>query len=532
MQTRKLLITLMVLAGPGAWAGDIRPTFTDHVPMRDGIRLATDVYLPAPAARDLPAILIRTPYGRQRYNREYGTWKQWGYAVAVQDTRRRTAAGAEALAFLDDGWGENQDGADTVTWLTRQAFSNGTVGTTGASAMGITQYLLAPAAPDSLRCQYILVAAPSLYHHAAYPGGQLRKSMAEEWLRGNRFEQSLRVASAHPQYDDYWRRLDATRVAEKVRAAAIHYGGWFDCFLDGTIAGYVSRVKKAPAAVARNQKLLIGPWLHGGPSAVDIGDFRLPANARSAPPAYAPRRWFDCWLKGADNGARSIPAVTYYLMGPFEGSGPGNEWRTSSTWPPPTTPVRFHLQGNGSLQTEQLQEKPCVRTFVSNPRNPVPTIGGANLVLKERGPRDQRPIEGRSDVLVFSTDVLTRPLEVTGTVMAHLWIRCSAPDTTIAVRLTDVYPDGRSILICDGIRRAALRTTYERPEFLQPGTPALVPVNVGTTAVVFAAGHRMRIIVAGSNYPRFEVSGTTATTELLLSRLHASRLVVPVYGCP
>lgn len=534
------LCALLLVLISAARAGDTGPTFTAHVPMRDGVELATDIYLPAPDGPALPAILIRTPYGRERYEREYGSWTRWGYAVAIQDTRRRSPAGEEALAFVDDGWGANQDGADTVSWLSRQGFCNGSIGTMGASAMGITQYLLAPAAPDNLVCQYILVGASSLYHHAAYPGGQLAKSMVEEWLRGNRYDASVTVTREHPCYDDHWRGLDSKQVAGRVRAAAIHYGGWFDCFLEGTIAGYTSRVEKAPGEVARNQKLLIGPWLHGGPNDVTIGDFTLPPNARRDPPGHSARRWMDCWLKGTDGGPRALPPVTYYAMGPFDGSGPGNEWRTSSTWPPASQPVTFYLHRDRSLRSEAPRDDAASLSFTADPCDPVPTIGGANLVLKERGPMDQRPIEGRPDVLVFSTDPLPEQLDVAGTVKAILWLTTNVCDTDLAVRLTDVYPGGRSILICDGIRRAALRSTFEKPLPLEPGVPTLITVDVGTTSIVFAPGHRLRIIVAGSNYPRLEANTNAAwqpskdpiaaRNAILLSARHPSCLVVPVLG--
>ncbi|MBN1421233.1 MAG: CocE/NonD family hydrolase, partial [Planctomycetes bacterium] len=182
---------LIALASCIARQAEAASTRTEMVRMRDGVRLATDIYLPSPDATGLPAILIRTPYGRTRYNREYGSWARWGYAVAIQDLRGRFDSEGGALAFVDDAWGERQDGADTIAWLANQPFSNGRIGTVGASAMGITQNLLAPAAPDALSCQYILVAASNLYLHSAYPGGVFAKDLAEGWLRGNKYDESL-----------------------------------------------------------------------------------------------------------------------------------------------------------------------------------------------------------------------------------------------------------------------------------------------------------------------------------------------------
>ncbi len=521
-----------------AYTGGLRPTLTFRVPMRDGVHLATDIYLPAPDAAPLPVLLIRTPYNRTRYNNEFGAWAgRWNYAVAVQDVRGKFDSEGKAMAFLDDGWGERQDGVDTIRWLRRQKFCNGKVGTVGASAMGIAQQMLAPAAPEGLACQYILVAAASLYHHAAYPGGVFRKSMNEEWLRGNGYETSLAITRQHPLYDSYWQQLDAVRFAARIKAPAIHYAGWFDCFREGTIAGFEARVKQAEPEVARNQKLLIGPWLHGGPGATTIGDFKLPANARREPPGFSARKWFDYWLKGNASGILSGAAVTYYVMGPLDTpEGPGNVWKTSAKWPPESTNETFYLTSKGVLQIQKSAQTEGGSSFVYDPSNPVPTIGGANLVLKNPGPRDQRPIESRPDVLIFSTDVLTEPKEVTGKVTAKLWLATDVPDTDLSVRLCDVYPDGRSILICDGMRRAALRDGFERLKPLAAGTPACIPVTVGTTSLVFAPGHRIRITVTSSNFPRFEASRNTlsgkgrrtAHHKLLMNAAHPSHVALPI----
>lgn len=219
-------------------AGDPAPVQTVKIPMRDGILLATDIYLPAPEAKGLPCLLMRTPYGRKRYNRELDSMAQWGYAVAIQDTRGRFDSEGKPMGFQSDGWGEQQDGHDTVEWLARQPFTNGRVATAGASAMGITQLLLAGAAPPSLVCQYIAVAPASLYHHATYVGGALREEQVVKWMRENAHPDALKLIYEHPHYDAHWELFDTARVAERIRAPAIHYGGWFDTFCDGTIAAF------------------------------------------------------------------------------------------------------------------------------------------------------------------------------------------------------------------------------------------------------------------------------------------------------
>ena len=547
MKPPRLAIALFALLSSLAIAQDIRPTTTVMIAMRDGARLATDLYLPARDARSLPSLLIQTPYGRGNYNREWGARAaDWAYAVAIQDMRGRGASEGRPRAFMASGWGAEQDGFDTVEWLARQPWSNGRVGTVGASAMGIAQTMMAPSAPPHLACQYILVGAASLYN-GAYHGGALRKQLVEGWLRDNQYpEGNLAEVLAHPTYDAYWQTSDSIREAGRVRAPAIHYGGWYDIFCQETIDAFVSRQTRGGPGARGRQKLVIGPWLHGGPRANDFGDFALPANARSEPPGVDARRWFDFHLKGIANGADMIPNVIYYMMGSFDGEGPGNEWRTADSWPPNAATTSLYLRAGGRLTFERPAAGEGSAAFVSDPADPVPTIGGANMrtnaIPITYGPKDQRPIEARPDVLVFTSDALDRPLEVTGSVAAELWVASDRRDADLAVRLCDVYPDGRSILIVDGIQRAALREGLDRAVPLEPGRPARVRAPLGTTSLVLAPGHRIRLSVAGSNYPRFEVNPNTAFSNepagtplkarntILFDPAHPARLILPVVG--
>jgi hypothetical protein len=527
----------------GAFGQEIRPTRTVTIPMRDGIALATDIYLPTPDSKRLPTILIQTPYGKGNYNREWGARAAaWSYAVAIQDMRGRGASGGKAMAFVDSGWGERRDGYDTVEWLAQQDFCNGKIGTVGASAMGIAQTMMAPAAPDHLVCQYIQVGAASLYHHGSYHGGVLRKALVEGWLRDNRFpEDNLREIQQHPTYDEFWQLVDSVREAGRIRVPAIHYGGWFDIFSQGTIDAFVSRQANGGKGARGTQKLVMGPWLHGGPGAVKIGDFVLPNNARSIPVDVSAKRWFDFYLKGAPNGADKIPAAVYYVMGPFDASGPGNQWQTADSWPPPSTTTSLYLHEGGRLASELPRNEKGSASYVFDPADPAPTIGGSNMNIPG-GPMDQRPLEKRSDVLVFTSDALNRPLEVTGRVGAELWIASDRRDTDFAVRLCDVYPDGRSILIADGIQRCAFRESLSRTVALEPNAPTRIHVDLWSTSIVFAPGHRIRILVGSSNHPRFEVNPNSAfssepagtmlkaTNSVFFDRQRPSRLILPVVG--
>ncbi len=498
---------------------DPQPTRTVMIPMRDGSALATDIYLPAPDAR-LPLILIQTPYGRRNYAREWGARAAaWGYGVAIQDMRGRGDSQGEPRPFMDCGWGDRRDGYDTVEWLARQEFCNGKVGTIGASAMGIAQTMMAPSAPPHLVCQYIQVGAASLYHHAAYHGGVLRKALVEGWLRDTRYpEQNLEEILAHPTYDAYWAAMDSVREAARIQTPAIHYGGWFDIFSQGTLEAFLSRQQSGGPTARGKQKLIMGPWLHGGPGAVKFGDFLLPANARRDPPQASAKNWFDFHLKGIANGADQIPTVSYYVMGPFDGSGPGNFWRTADSWPPAYTTASLYLKAGGLLSFDAPDIELAMAGFTHDPANPVPTIGGANMntaaIPISCGPMDQRPLETRKDVLVFTSDPLDAPLEVTGRIWATLWVASDRADTDFAVRLCDVYPDGRSILITDGIQRCALRAGLDRVLPLRPHRPARVRVDLGSTSMIFAAGHRIRVLISSSNYPRFAVNPNTGFSTL------------------
>lgn len=538
----KFLVLLCLSLFPALARGrDPAPALTVMAPMRDGVRLATDIYLPHPEARNLPCIVVRTPYGRKQYNREYGSWVRWGYAIALQDVRGRFDSEGKAMPFLHDGWGEKQDGYDTVEWLARQKFSNGRVGTVGASAMGITQMLMAPAAPPSLRCQYISVAAASHYHHAAYVGGTLRKSQVERWLMGNGFHpDSLRLVLEHPLYDAYWRAFDASAVAGRVRVPAIHYGGWFDTFSEGTIDSFLSRQNQGGNGARGRQKLVMGPWTHGGQGKSQFGDFRLPRAARSVPVDISARRWFDHHLKGEANGAEQLPAVTYYVMGPMDGSpSGGNVWRTADSWPVPSHRRPFYLASDGKLLEGTAPSSSGSVSFRYDPENPVPTVGGRNLHL-EAGPKDQRSIEDRDDVLVFTSPSLSEEVEVTGRVTARVCFSSDRTDTDIALRLCDVYPDRRSILIAEGIRRLATRNGFTKEEFLTPGRPVEVEVDLWSTSIVFAKGHRIRLSVTSSNFPRSQRNPNTgkrakddgkslvATNTVHIGGATPSRLLLPL----
>ncbi len=519
---------------------DLNPDLTVMVPMRDGFELPTDLYLPTPNARGLPCILLRSPAGRNSHWKGFGAMSKLGYVVAIQDTRSALDSSGKTLPYLTDGWGKLQDGYDAVEWLAKSPYTNGKVGTCGFSAVGITQLLLAPTAPPHLKCQYVSVAASSIYHHAIFPGGQLLKNQTEGWLGLYACDSGvLSYVTNQPFYNSFWKQLDSNAVAEHVRVPAIHYGGWYDIFLQGTIDAFVARQNHGGEGARGTQKLIIGPWHHWWPKSVQLGDFEVPMQGRNPPVDISAHHWFDHYLKGIDNGIDKIPAVIYYVMGPFNGEpSSGNVWRTSDVWPVPAQSTPFYLTQEGTLQKSMPTTESSL-SYQYNPHDHIPTIGGCNLFL-EPGPKDQRPIESRKDILLFTSEKLDHDVEVTGPLVAKLFVSSDQQDTDIMVRLTDVYPDGRSILIADGSYRIGVMN-YEHSQNPQTkNQPLEIQVDLWSTSIVFAKGHRIRVSISSSNFPRYEKNlnigllGThsgqfnIAKNTLHFSKTFPSQIILPI----
>lgn len=535
--TLLLLLFSQILLGEG-----INPSVTIMVPMRDGTALPTDIYFPDGQKKDLPCILLRSPAGRKAPTAVcFAILTQKGYLVAIQDTRSALDLEGKTFPYLSDGWGVQQDGYDTVEWLSQSPLTNGKIGTLGSSALGITQLFMAPTAPESLKCQYIGVAASSLYHHAIFPGGQLRKHQVEAWLGYYANDPGVHsYICGHPFYDDFWKKLDTTHMAHRVKIPALHQGGWYDTFLEGTLNAFVSRQEMGGEGAKGQQKLLIGPWPHFWPLTKQLGDFEVPRAGYNPPLDLSPAAWFDYYLKGTQNNIPNIPAITYYVMGPFDGSpSSGNVWRHAAQWPIPHTPTPLYLTSNKKLKIGSSGGDTKSFSYRYDPHNPVPTIGGNNLFL-EPGPKDQRPIEQRRDVLVFSSDPLKEDVEVTGHITANLYFSSNQQDTDIAVRLTDVYPDGKSILITDGIYRLGMGNCTNCDTKIKTGQIIEVNVDLPPTSIVFAKGHSIRISVTSSNYPRFEKNcnigflgnykghAMVATNALYVGKKYPSRLILPI----
>jgi hypothetical protein len=488
-------------------------TETVNMPMRDGTELVTDIYYPFPGIPPWAAVLSRTPYDRTMdplmllYICDLN-----GYVMVTQSLRGTGGSQGSPAFFKTDGWGEEQDGYDAIEWIAGQWWCSGKVGMWGASAFGITQYCASGAAPPSLQCCAPMIATPFLYRDAAYNGGEFRKCLVENWLDYLGTPWLADTVAAHPNYDiSYWGTTDLARRYNEARCPVYHMAGWYDLFTEGQLDAY-------PELAARhhNQKLFIGPWGHGDAWGNNVqGDLTYPSNAVGDTWFFIGQLldWYGYWLYGNQNGIMDQPRVMFYLMGDCDTQDTTlwNHWVFADTWPLPNVYYRpYYLRGDGSLTPELPAANEPADTFRYDPRNPCPTIGGREyLGLSGYGPKDQRPLESRPDVLVYTTPVLTEPVTITGKVKMVLFGSSDRRDTDWAVRICDVYPDGRSILVTDGAMMARHRHGLDREDLLVPNEPDTFNVDLWSTALVFNAGHRIRVSVTSSNYPRYERNPNT-----------------------
>jgi predicted acyl esterase len=514
------------------------------VPMRDGVKLATNVFLPE-GEGPWPVVLSRTPYNKGEPNRRRAQEKAYterGYARVVQDCRGRFASEGDYRPFIDD----MVDGYDTVEWIAAQPWSNGKIGMIGGSALGITANHAAMSCPPHLVCNVVIVGHGSSYHNSGYPGGVFLKNLNEEWLRRQGVPPADVPRPIHRVYDDSFRTRDIQHYFTKMKTPTLNIGGWYDIFSQGNIDCFVGLETQGAEPARGNQKLVMGAFGHGRLA----GDLKYPADAMQRDPEL-PFRWFDHWLKGADNGLNREPAVSYYMMGDtFDPDAPGNEWRTSDVWPPKSDTTAYYLHAGGKLSQEPPQgddaSAGAADTFEYDPKNPVPTVGGNNLLLP-LGPMDQREVSSRPDVLKYETAPLAEAVEIAGPVTAELAVSTDAEDTDFMVKLVDVYPNGYEALVLDQALRLRFREGFNRMVRAEKGKVYPIKVNLWSTALVFNRGHKIAVHVTSSNSPRFEPHSNTwepvpnydqavkAKNSVHHGVSHASRLVLPVtkvYAAP
>lgn len=501
---RSLKTKIFDLIGAGPGTG---PSETFMVPMRDGTRLCTEVHLPS-GRGPWPVILYRTPYGKNRI-RGVAKYSKHGYAVIIQDARGRFESEGKDLAAVNEGWGRLQDGYDTVEWIAQQAWCNGKVGGAGTCYDGAAQNRAMCARPPHLVCSYTSFAASSLYGQSVYVGGAFAKALVEVLFTKNAWHSdNLETWRAHPNYDDYWKSLDCELVYPQVVAPMMQKGGWYDAYSQGTLNSFMILQERGGPGARGKQRLVMGPWRHDRAHKTRQGDLTYPANSTLSETEHT-LRWFDYWLKGVENGLMKEPPVAYYAMGAAgEAAAPGNEWRAADSWPPSCRETPYFLRAGDLLSAEPPAGDEPPQTFAYDPANPVPTRGGGNIYIAS-GPLDQRCLESRTDVLVFTTAALPRPMEVTGRVKFILWASSSAIDTDFTAKLSDVYPDGRSLLVLDGIIRARHRESLEREDFIERGKVYRFEIDLWSTSLIFNKGHRIRVAVSSSNYPRFDANPNT-----------------------
>jgi putative CocE/NonD family hydrolase len=552
--------------------------------MRDGVTLRADIYRPK-AEGKYPVLLVRTPYDKQWISGFGHKAATRGYVVVAQDVRGRYESEGDWYTFKY----ESQDGYDTVEWAAALPYANGKVGMFGGSYVGATQFLAAIAHPPHLAGICPTVTASNYHDGWTYQGGAFEQWFNESWTTGlaentlrRRTEQNadalggskvlplisypvLQAPSteglapyfkdwlAHPNFDAYWKELSIEDHYAQIQVPVFSVGAWYDIFLGGTLKNYVRlKTEAGTEAARRGQRLAIAVGGHaGGPDskkvgAVDFGD-KLPADEDEVM-----LRWYDWLLKGETNGVEKEKPVKIFVMGK-------NEWREEDDWPLARAKnTKYYLHsagaangiapsaagqaGGGSLSTlAPAEEKPD--QYVYDPSDATPTIGGplcCGALPTGIGPQDQRPAEARGDVLVYTTPAFAKDTELTGPVSLDLYVSSSAVDTDFTGMLVDVWPNGFAQNLTSGILRLRYRNSQEKPDLANPGETYHITLDLWATSNVFLAGHKLRLEVSSSNFPRFDRNLNTgedqargtrmikATNVIYHDKLHPSALVVPV----
>lgn len=529
-------------AAPKVDLGDVREVHT-MIPMRDGTRLSAYLYHP-PGKGPWPGVFEqRYASLRGRSARESAArLAKAGYVVALVNFRGTHLSEGNYIAYRGLQWGEFKDGYDTCEWLANQPWCTGKIGSFGSSQGGYAQNYLAVTRPPSLVCQYMVDTGLSLFHEGYRIGGLTRperfKRMATFCRNPEDNDAVLKEWFSHPHYDEYWQAEDCTLHFDKMNVPCFTIGSWYDFMNQGSIASFVGRQHQGGPNSRGQQQLLIGPWLHGRTNkGSKVGELQYPDNA-VWPVEEHMIAWFDEGLKGKKMGDVAEAAVRYYVMGAVDEPGaPGNVWRTRDDWPVPTTDKSYYFGANGTLSREKPKEKTASTSYLSDPYHPMEIRGRAFP-----GARDARKFEEQKEVRTFTTEILTAPVEWTGRARVELFVSSTARDTDFIVRISDVYPDGRSILIVDYPWRARYRNGFEKEQLLKPGRIHKIAFPVGWMSQIFNRGHRIRVTVASTGAPLYEPNPQTgkpltiefpkdaivATNKIHHSAFEASRIIAPV----
>ena len=557
--------------------------FNVKVPMRDGVNLSADIYRPK-APGKFPTLLLRTYFDNSLKGKVEFALKfvEQGYAVVLQDVRGR---------FDSDGaWqpyqNEPKDGYDTQEWIGKQSWCNGKIGCYGTSYDGFTTIMPAPLHSEYVKCMVPTRCQQTCFGHlyndgvmqinvvfmagVFYDGRSMQPTLAQslghdpkalrlvDW---NEVFRRVPLITAvddiigdpsyikewiqHPQFDEYWKSYGLKDKYADIKSPAYFLTGWYDNLLLESLRNFVGFREKGGSPEARNgTKILIGPWTHGIVDPKGHGwDVDLGQNTTVDTDAVH-LKYFDHYLKGVDNGIDQQPPIRLFVMG-------ANRWRDENEWPLARTKWTNYyfgsgghantLNGDGTLTLSSPRHDSTPDKYVYDPNDPVPSLGGLiSMPAYLQGPKDRRSVEQRKDVLVYTTPPLETDTEVTGPIEVKLYAASSAVDTDFTGTLIDVYPDGRAINICEGIRGARYRESLENPTLIEPGKVYEYSINLWGTSNVFKAGHRIRVEISSSNFPRFARNqnvgaafGTsaeikTAEQTIYHDSRYQSRLILPV----
>jgi hypothetical protein len=515
----------------------------EMIPMRDGVRLSAYLYVPSgdgpwPAVFEQRYASLRAASTRQAA----AAAARAGYVVALVNFRGAQKSEGTWVGYRALQWGELSDGYDTCEWLAKQKWCTAKIGTFGGSQGGYAQNYLAVTQPPHLVCQYMRDTGLSLFQEGYRIGGTTRPERFKgmDAVARNPKDNQRLVAEwfRHPTYDDYWKAEDCTLHFDKMNVPCFTIGSWYDFMNQGSVASFQGRQHHGGKNSMNQQQLIIGPWLHGGRNKSNrIGEMVYPENAAFDVPTHMVR-WFDHYLKGKANGADYDTNVRYYVMGAVgEPGAPGNVWRTAKDFPPESAETSMFLQSDGGLSMLKQLSEDSSTSYVSDPLHPM-EIPGRSFP----GARDARAFEKQSEVRTFTTAPLQTPVEWTGRVHAELYVSSTALDTDFIVRVSDVYPDGRSILIVDYPLRARYRQGFDKEVLMTPGKVHKVAFPVGWMSQIFNKGHRIRVTVASTGAPLYEPNpqngkpltiefpddAQKATNTIHHNSQFASRIIAPV----
>ncbi|WP_164104014.1 CocE/NonD family hydrolase [Candidatus Laterigemmans baculatus] len=598
---------------PSVQAADFIVERDVMVPMRDGVRLATDIYRPAkngkPVEEALPVILTRLPYNKDGSETAGVYYATHGYVFVAQDTRGRYKSEGVWHMLTDDG----RDGVDCAAWIGEQPWSNGRIGMIGTSYVGGTQHAMALAgAPElvtvipvdamsnlgrqSLRnagafemrfWNWIFLNGGRGSNAATDPGtAEVLKEMADQrftYLRNlptrrgmtplklsSEYEEWLISAMEHGANDEFWAQNNIVDAPEKYKDIPVYLvSGWYDSWAGNNTANFIALSKTIKGPVY----MIMGPWIHGRQSSYTHGQVSFGRDAAIADQWAWRKEWYDHWLKGIDNAVgKEAPFATpvrIFVMGTGDGGKDdqgriehGGYWRDEHEWPlARTVYTDYYLHGDGGLATKPPKGDSSTTQFQFDPNDPVPTIGGNisshNDILlqgawdQKGGPHvwnffDPIPLSARNDVLVFQSEPLQEDLEVTGEIEVRLHASSSAVDTDFTAKLIDVYPPsaewpgGFDLNIGDGIVRGRFRESLKEEKLMEPGEVYEFTIKLYPTSNVFKKGHRIRVDISSSNFPRFDVNPNsgeplnrhrlikTATQTIYHDATHPSRIILPV----